>query len=190
MDLFITRLRLIGAVVGLLVASWSAAQPPADPLAAVEQSIAAAETSLRGGELQIAESQYRAALMAGWMLVGALRLSEQRLPEARDAFARASTAVVDADTAFLYLAIVQLQTADVRGATTILTRLASARPRDLQIHRLLAQALMASGEPAQAVQELEEASGTAPDDLEIKFALAAAHLQRKNLDAADRLFSD
>ncbi len=64
--------------VGLLVclAPCRATATPADPAAALERALAAAETSLRDGELAAAESQYRAALPEGWRLLGALATVE------------------------------------------------------------------------------------------------------------------
>ena len=56
--------------------------------------MSAAEDALRAGELHIAESRYRSALAAGWLLMGTLESVERRLPDARDAFLRASTSTV------------------------------------------------------------------------------------------------
>src|SRR5205823_6810631 len=176
------------AVLALIVAAPCHAQSAPDPAAALERMAAAAETSLREGELQIAESHYRSALMAGWMVIGTLRLDERRLPEARDAFLRASTSAVDAEAALQKLALVSLQMGEPARAVAILTRLAGANPKDVASHRLLAQALLAGGQPAQAVQELEEAHGAARDDMELTFTLAAGYLRLKKVDAAERLF--
>ena len=57
--------------------------------------MAAAETSLREGEFQAAESHYRDALLEGWLLMGTLARVEGRPLEARDAFRRASTSAVE-----------------------------------------------------------------------------------------------
>src|SRR5947209_13939447 len=95
-----TRRRAALVLVAALVAPAARAQTAADPTAALDTIVAAAENSLRDGELQIAESRYRSALMAGWMLIGALRLDEHRLADARDAFLRASASAVDASAAF------------------------------------------------------------------------------------------
>ena len=128
------------AALALLVAVPCHAQSAPDPAAALERIAAAAETSLRQGELQIAESQYRSALMAGWMLIGTLRADEQRFDEARNAFQRASTSVVDGKPALQALALVHLRTREPARAVAILTRLTAMNPKDVQIHRLLAHA--------------------------------------------------
>src|SRR5262249_49114753 len=74
-------------------------------------------------------------------------------------------------------------------ALPILTRLVAARPDDIALKRLLAQALIIGKRPAEAVQMLEEAHGAAPDDLETAFALANAYLRVKKLDAARPFFA-
>ena len=65
----------------------------------------------------------------------------------------------------------------------------SKNPRDLQIRKLLAQALVANGQTSEAVQELEEAYAGAPDDVELAFTLALGYLRLKKVDLAERLFA-
>jgi tetratricopeptide (TPR) repeat protein len=168
----------------------TAAQPRAavDPLASVDRTIAQAEAALRAKEFQVAESHYRAAIAEGWLVIGSLAAADGRLADARDAFARASTLTVDAGPALRALAIVHLQLGDSEPALDILTRLTRSAPRDMALRRLLAQALVAAGRPAEAVQELEEARGTNPDDLELTFLLASGYLRLKKMDVAERLF--
>ena len=187
------RISIVGAVVMTIGASPSVAQTAQtapDPLAAVDVQMSAAEDSLRAGELQIAESRYRSALAAGWMLMGALDATEYRLADARDAFERASTSTFDASAALQSLAIVHLQMGDAASAVTLLTRLSGANPGDVQSRRLLAQALAANGQAEEAVQELEETAHARPDDPEIKYALASGYLRLKQIDSAERLFGE
>jgi tetratricopeptide (TPR) repeat protein len=184
------RLWIACAVVMTIGASPSGAQTASDPLAAVDVNMSAAEDSLRAGELEIAESRYRSALAAGWMLMGALDAADDRLADARDAFLRASTSAFDASAALQSLAVVHLQMGDAASAVTLLTRLSGANPGDVQNRRLLAQALIANGQADEAVQELEETANARPDDPEIKYALASGYLRLKNVDAAERLFGE
>src|SRR5258708_30498771 len=74
-------------------------------------------------------------------------------------------------------------------ATEILTRLARKNPKDVQTRWLLAQALVAKGQPDQALRELEEARAIAPGDLELAFAQAGAYLGLKKPELAARLFA-
>lgn len=166
------------------------ATPPPDLnlVASLEGQMAAAEAALKDEELQIAESRYRDAIMQGWMLVGALDLSDARTKEARDAFRRAAASAFDARQAQQSLALVSLQTGDVEEAVALLTRLSGASPRDPALRRLLAQALVANGRTEQAVQVLEEARAALPRDLEIAFMLASGYLRLKDTEAAARTF--
>jgi tetratricopeptide (TPR) repeat protein len=155
---------------------------------ALDRKVAAAEESLRTGERQIAESRYRAALLEGWMLVGAIEANRGRLADARHAFERASVSAVENSDALLSLAIVQVQMGDPVPAVNTLSRMASASPGNIAIRRTLAQALIATGKPAEAVQELEEAHAAAPRDMELSFALASGYLQLKKPELAEPLF--
>jgi tetratricopeptide (TPR) repeat protein len=179
-------------VIGLLLGtffSYRGAGAASDPATALERAISTAEASLQKGDLRAAETHYRSALFEGWLLMGALERIEGRLPQARQAFQNASTYAVENRTALQALALVQLQMGAPAQATEILTRLARKNPKDLQTRRLLAQALAASGQPGEAVRELEEARATAPDDLELAFAQARAHLGSKQAESAARLFA-
>ena len=151
--------------------------------------MAAAEAGLREGELQIAESRYRSALMQGWMLLGGLEGADGRIGEARRAFERASVATVQPREALQSLSLVHLLEGDPAAAVNILTKLVARNARDIASRRLLAQALASSGQPGEAVQELEEAYAIAPDDPELQFALASGYLRVKKADDAERLFA-
>ncbi|HEX4567909.1 MAG TPA: tetratricopeptide repeat protein [Vicinamibacterales bacterium] len=162
--------------------------PPPDPLAAVTASIARADAALAADERQIAESRYRDALYAGWMLLGAFASADRRYAEARAAFTEASSAIVDSGEALQALALIDLRLEDADAALPILTRLVATHPNDIALKRLLAQALIVAKKPAEAVQMLEEAHSAAPADLETSFALAGGYLSVKKLDAAHPLF--
>ncbi len=167
-----------------------AARDAHDRVAAIDAAAAIAERSLRGGELQIAESRYRAVLLQGWMTIGALRLADGALADAREAFQRASTSAVEVDEALQALAMVNIQMGTASEAVDILTPMATRHPRDLVLQRLLAQAMVASGHPEQAVQTLEEARDAAPGDPEVAFLLASGYLRLKKVEAAERLFAE
>jgi len=155
----------------------------------LDRTIASAEASLRDGELQLAESRYRDAMRDGWLLLGAIHAAEGRWPDARDAFRHAAASAVDADAAFRALAIVHLQMREPADAVTLLTTLAGRHPSDVSVRQLLTQALVATGHPEEAVQELEEAHAAAPRDAELSFLLASGYLRLKKIEAAERLFA-
>src|SRR5688572_31771092 len=113
---------LIGIGAALLAAVQLRAQP-ADPIGPLTAAVAAAERALQAGERQLAESHFRAALLEGWMLTGALASGEGRLTDARDAFGRAAAATASSRVAEQALATVQLQLGETEGALRTLSRL-------------------------------------------------------------------
>ena len=161
-----------------------------DPAAAVERAMAAAETRLREGEFQAAESHYREALLEGWLLMGTLARVEGRPLEAREAFRRASTSAFENRLALQALALAHLQLGEAAAAVEILRRLARSSPGDVQTRRFLAQALTAGGQPEESLRVLEDTRALAPDDAELAFALAAGYLGVKRVDEAARLFEE
>ena len=158
-----------------------------DPAAAFDQAVSQAEASLHEGEPQTAESHYRSALLEGWLLLGTMERLDGRLPEAREAFRSASVSAVENRVALQALALVHLQMGEAGEAVSILRPLLDTGGNDVPTRRLLAQALAASGQPAQGVQELEAAHAAAPGDLELSFALARGYLDLKKVDVAVRL---
>ena len=147
--------------------------------------MAAAEASLRAGELELAESRYRSALGEGWLLLGLVEASENRLPEARESFRRATVSVADARRALQLLALAHLELGETKEAISILAPLATRSPQDGALRRLFAQALALDQRPEEAVQELEGALQAAPGDLELVFALASLHLKLGRMTAAE-----
>jgi len=179
-------------LVAAAVAAAAVAAPPAtppDPLAPVLQSIAAAEAQLQQGELESAESHYRDTLMSGWLLAGAVAAVDGRTREAHDAFLAAYSSAVDNRLALEALVLTQMQLGQAAQAVETLTRLIAKNPNDRRLRRLFAQALVANGQPQQAVRELEEAFAEAPEDLELAFALAGGYLRIERTEPAERLFS-
>lgn len=185
------RSRCVASVVAAAVVcgSQAARAQRADPMAAVNAQIASAERNLQIGERQLAENHFRAALLEGWMLAGAIAATDGRLTDARDAFSRAAAATAGSRAAEQALAAIQLQLGDTNEALRVLSRLAGIDPSDTAVRRLLAQTYVAAGRPEAAVQELEEAHANAPGDLETAFALAGGYARLKKLDDADRLFA-
>ncbi|MET0212791.1 MAG: tetratricopeptide repeat protein [Vicinamibacterales bacterium] len=182
------RLTVGCGCLALAVAHTASAQP-STPLAELDTSIAAAEESLRSDEHQIAESRYRTALQQGWMILGRIHASDRRWADARRAFERASTATVDNRSALQSLAMVQLQTGETDGALGLLTQMASASPRDIEVRLALAEALVAAGRKDEAAQELDEIRNVGPQDAESTFALATGYLRIGKTDRADALFA-
>jgi tetratricopeptide (TPR) repeat protein len=81
---------LAGTPAGACGIAAFAEAAAADGIAHFQESIAAADASLRRGDLTEAQARYRAALAEGWTLVGRFAEQDGRLPAARDAFSRAA----------------------------------------------------------------------------------------------------
>lgn len=180
--------RVAGLLICGLLPPLAGAATGSGPAAALDQAVAAAENSLRDGEIQTAESHYRTALLEGWLLLGTLERLDGRLAEAREAFRSASTSAVENRLALQALALAHLQLGETAQAVSILRPLAESG-QDSQTRRLLAQALLAGGETDRAVEELEAAHRATPGDLELAFALARGYLDQHKVDLARHLFS-
>lgn len=153
-------------------------------------SVAEAESALRFGETQLAESRYREALRDAWMLVGAAHAADSEWSSARDAFERATRQTLEMRRAVLALASAELKMGAVDEALARLRQLQGRRPGDTQVQRMTARVLSAAGKDQEAVQELEEAHAAAPDDAELTFYLATGYLELEDFDAAERLFAE
>jgi tetratricopeptide (TPR) repeat protein len=182
-----SRVAGVCAIVALLGLRTPA--QTSDPVAALNRTVALAESSLRNEERQLAESHFRAALLQGWMIRGALHYSAGELEASRHAFERASASAIDNRDALQSLAIVELQSGRPEEAVRILTPMTLAAPRNVQLRLTLAQALVAMNKPGEAAQELEEAQALEPTDPAVLFALAAGYLRVKKVEAAEPLFA-
>src|SRR5215831_12693411 len=98
-----TPLRIM-VVLALATQAKTTATP--DPIAPVNAAIARAEAALAADERQLADSRYREALYAGWMLMGAIASADGRYTDARDAFQQASATIVEGGDALQALALV------------------------------------------------------------------------------------
>jgi tetratricopeptide (TPR) repeat protein len=179
------------ALAALAVAVPAAAGDPAgaDPGFELRRAIAEAEAALRDGEPQLAESRFRSALLEGWLVRGALDVADGRLADAAAAFRRAASSAVETRRPLASLAAVELRRGDAAAAVEVLRGLSSAHPADGAVRRLLAQALIATGEPGEAIQELAELHA-ATGDPEDAFALASGHLRLGRLEQAEPLLAE
>src|SRR2546428_8837635 len=88
----LARLAIAALLCGSALEPRGAADPPLDPAVALDRAMSDAEGSLRDGELESAESHYRAALLEGWLLMGSLEAADGRRAEALQALRRAPPA--------------------------------------------------------------------------------------------------
>src|SRR2546428_13986876 len=88
----LARLAIAALLFGSALEPRGAADTPLDPAVALDRAMSDAEGSLRDGELESAESHYRAALLEGWLLMGSLEAADGRRAEALQALRRAPPA--------------------------------------------------------------------------------------------------
>jgi len=166
-----------------------AVEETADPAAALEARIAAAESRLQQSDLEGAEAIYRQALFEGWLLVSSLEHLERRLPQSRDAVHDAALFQGEGAADARALASAQLQLGEAAAAARTLEPVAAADPADAHTRRLLARALAADGRVEEAAQRLDEAAALAGDDPELAFLLGSDYLWLKRPAPAERLFA-
>ncbi len=162
----------------------------ADPTTALRQAIHEAEEALAANEPEIAESRYRTALLEGWLLKGSLANEAGRPEDARAAFERAAVVAFETRRPHMSLALVELQTGEPERAASLLRGLVTQNRSDAAVRRLLPRALMAAGQVAEAIQEMEELHALDPQGLENTYALARAYLGQQRLEDAAVLFAE
>ena len=118
------------------------------PAAALERAVATAETSLREGKAEAAESHSRVALLEGWLLLGRLAAAEGRMPEAVEALRRAAdTAPPDREPPTRRLLARALAAGGRRDdARRELRAAAAAAPADLELAFALAGEYLGLGD--------------------------------------------
>ena len=166
-----------------------AAQGAPDRLVSLERALTDAQDSLQRGAVDVAERQYRDALVDGWLLLGELHSLARSWPEARDAFQEASRLSPQDRGAQRELAGILVSAGDAARAVAILAPLAANDVGDGETRRQLANALAASGQLEAAGRALDEASALASDDSELCYLLATDNLWLKRVEAAERLFT-
>ncbi len=177
-------------VLVLISGVTSATGQAADPAATLRAAIRQAEQALAEGEIEIAESRYRTALLEGWLLLGALAREDGRLEDARAAFEHAAASAVEVRRPHMSLALVELQLDGAERAVSLLRGLKKQNLSDAAVRRLLPRALMAAEQVDEAIQEMEEVHILHPQSLENTYALARAYLGQKRFEDAAALFTE
>ncbi|NIR61296.1 MAG: tetratricopeptide repeat protein, partial [Gammaproteobacteria bacterium] len=158
-----------------------------DPVAALETALAQAERHLAENEMDAAESDFRTALLEGWLLLAGLESADGDLEAAGEAFLRAQNSASETRRPRTGRALVALRQGRHEEAIGLLRKVLLGAPDSGELRRLLAQALIAADRHAEAVQELEEALARAPEDLETAFALGSGYLRVGDVEKAREL---
>jgi tetratricopeptide (TPR) repeat protein len=145
----------------VLLAARLAAAPP-DPAPAFHRAVQAAEARLRAGDLPGARERYAAALLEGWLVLGALEAADGRGAEARAAFAAAAAAAPDDPRAARALAFEAVRAGDGAAALGALETARRLAPGDLEIAYALGAELVRAGRRAEAERLFAELVAARP----------------------------
>ena len=176
-------LRSLVLAAALLIALPVAGQRGDGTTEELELTLLEAESAIGQGELQIAESHYREALLEGWYLLGLLEASEESWPAAVAAFERAApAAAVPNRGARTALALGQLRLGQNEATIQALQLLVRQEPNDVTARRHLIRAMAMAGKSA-ADQELEALREIAPEAAQDVAAALRAAIEHEATDA-------
>jgi tetratricopeptide (TPR) repeat protein len=160
-----------------------------DPLAAIDAAVAAAERSLQSGDLQMAESRYRTALLQAWMTIGALDAFDASpfstfiAPQRAALLERVTASIV---RAYFNLGVMQARGGHVARAAEFFEQAATLDPAFPQVQYSLGVAYFSAHRYDKAIEPLSRAGNTAARRM-----LALAFLETEHYDkAADLLMDD
>jgi len=152
-----------------------------------DADIRRAEQAVKAKDLYLAESEYRFAAARALIAVGNLAASRANWDEALKAYGEASQQLTDPTEPVLSAATVYLQQQKPVQAEAVLREL-NATVRNPRVLQLLAASYAAQNRMGEAIQQIEEARGAAPDDPELMLAEANIALQGKDMARASAAF--
>ena len=154
-----------------------------------QSSLDAAESALRQKDYVLAESEYHFAAARALSALGNLASAEGRWDEALTAYSEASQNLSDPTEPLLGVATVYLQQEKPTQAETLLHEL-SASSKNPRILQLLAVSYAAQGRFNEALQQISEASKSAPSDPELAYIAGVIAVQAGNIEKASQAFAN
>lgn len=161
-------------------------QAPAD---SIEKHYKAARELHASGKLVEAEAEYRAALGEAYRNLGKVLLAEGEYQRAVKAFDRAVAGGVASETVLIDQATAYFYTAQYEKAIDPLKRAIAANPRSPYGHHLIGKVYFMLRQFDRAAVELAIALKLAPEDFDIAYTLALAHLKQQQLAAARQILT-
>jgi tetratricopeptide (TPR) repeat protein len=124
---------------------------------------------------------------AGFYLLGAALLRQQRIPEAQIALQRSLSLKADPDTEYL-IGVSFEKTGNRSEAIKIFRRVVQSRPDHAAAHAALGTSYREAGSYAEARSELERAVELDANDLRANYQLGLVYAKLGEADAAKKMF--
>ena len=180
-----TRFRAILLAAGLLAAPASAVEDNS-LTHALRGLMSQAEEGVAAGELQLAESHYRVALLETWMQLALLEVVDGDWPAARDALVESTRSAATGERRTRSsLALIQLWIDEVDEALAGLRDMAKKHPKNTQVRQLFVQALFAAGRVEEAERQLEDRRERMPKVVE-RIERYVAELDAEGREAGEK----
>ena len=162
-------------------------QAPADQ---IERHYKAARDLHASGKLVEAEAEYRAALGEAYRSLGKVLLAEGDYQKAVRAFDRAAADGVASEVVLIDQATAYFYTGQYEKAIDPLKRALAANARSAAGHHLIGKVYFMLRQFDKAAAELEIALKLAPEDFDIAYTLALAHLKQQQLAPARQILGN
>jgi tetratricopeptide (TPR) repeat protein len=154
----------------------------------IKRHYEAAEAARVAGNLTAAETEYTAILAEGYRRLGELFLAQEQPRKAIAALESASEYQSDSSSLLLNLAIAYFEAEKYDKALGVARRVLVSDPQNSGAHQMLGKSYFMLGDVAKAVYELQEASKSNPNDLDVVYTLGIAYLRNRQNTEAKRLF--
>ncbi|HEY3131208.1 MAG TPA: tetratricopeptide repeat protein [Acidobacteriota bacterium] len=155
----------------------------------IQRHFDAAQKYQAGGEVTLAESEFRQALGLALEQLGAVFTDQQNYDQALKAYSEAAEARANSDEALIGQGIVYLLRRDSAAGIQVVEKVLARSPSNFRARHLLAKLYMLAGRFKEAVNELEEVVAREPGDLGAPYTLALVYLEDKRLEPARKIFN-
>jgi tetratricopeptide (TPR) repeat protein len=175
------RLNIIGCLLLLLVL-----QSPQD---AIRRHYEAAEAARLAGNLDAAESEYKAILAEGYLRLGRVYSARSEYPRAVLMLEGAQSYGADSPEIMLDLAVAYFGAQQYEKALVPASKLLAIAPSNAGAHQMLGKTYFMLGDLPKSIAELEAANKLTPSDVDVAYTLGIAYLRNRQTAAAKQLYT-
>src|SRR2546428_1584321 len=155
----------------------------------IQRHFDAAQKYQAGGEVTLAESEFRQALGLALEQLGAVLTDQQNYGQALKAYSEAAETRANSDEALIGQGIVHLLRRNSAAGIQVVEKVLARSPSNFRARHLLAKLYMLAGRFKEAVNELEEVVARDPGDLGAAYTLALVYLEDKRLEPAQKILN-